>query len=37
MCVFSVEKLVEEVQRRKDINSQLEQQISSLISSNNIS
>ncbi|ANM61104.1 Protein kinase superfamily protein [Arabidopsis thaliana] len=33
----SVEKLVEEVQRRKDINSQLEQQISSLISSNNIS
>jgi len=23
MCVFSVEKLVEEVQRRKDINSQV--------------
>ncbi|CAE5963677.1 unnamed protein product [Arabidopsis arenosa] len=31
----SVEKLVEEVQRRKEINSQLEQQISSLISSSN--
>ncbi|XP_023644117.1 serine/threonine-protein kinase BLUS1 [Capsella rubella] len=32
----SVDKLVDEVQRRKDINSQLEQQINSLINSNNI-
>ncbi|XP_010415721.1 PREDICTED: serine/threonine-protein kinase BLUS1-like isoform X1 [Camelina sativa] len=32
----SVEKLVDEVQRRKEINSQLEQQISSLINSNSI-